>query len=89
MDLREVGYDDRDWINLAQERDRWWAYVRAAMNSEFLKSHKYGTLYLGFYPPPSEILIRTLVITYVGLQVNPEKTKYMIMSRDQNPRSYI
>ncbi|KAJ4438577.1 hypothetical protein ANN_14524 [Periplaneta americana] len=32
MDLREVGYYDRDWINLAQDRDRWWAYVRAAMN---------------------------------------------------------
>ncbi|KAJ4425776.1 hypothetical protein ANN_27401 [Periplaneta americana] len=32
MDLREVGYDDRDWINLAQDRDRWRAYVRAVMN---------------------------------------------------------
>ncbi|KAJ4437035.1 hypothetical protein ANN_17169, partial [Periplaneta americana] len=32
MDLREVGYDDRDWINLAQYRDQWRAYVRAAMN---------------------------------------------------------
>ncbi|KAJ4446800.1 hypothetical protein ANN_13498 [Periplaneta americana] len=32
MDLREVGYDGRDWINLAQDRDRWRAYVRAAMN---------------------------------------------------------
>ncbi|KAJ4434504.1 hypothetical protein ANN_23066 [Periplaneta americana] len=32
MDLREVGNDDRDWINLAQDRDRWRAYVRAAMN---------------------------------------------------------
>ncbi|KAJ4446100.1 hypothetical protein ANN_12792 [Periplaneta americana] len=32
MDLREVGYDDRDWLNLAQDRDRWRAYVRAAMN---------------------------------------------------------
>ncbi|KAJ4427033.1 hypothetical protein ANN_26832 [Periplaneta americana] len=32
MDLRELGYDDRDWINLAQDRDRWRAYVRAAMN---------------------------------------------------------
>ncbi|KAJ4440348.1 hypothetical protein ANN_08487 [Periplaneta americana] len=30
MDLREVGYDDREWINLAQ--DQWRAYVRAAMN---------------------------------------------------------
>ncbi|KAJ4450275.1 hypothetical protein ANN_01695 [Periplaneta americana] len=28
MDLREVGYDDRDWINLAQDRDRWRAYDR-------------------------------------------------------------
>ncbi|KAJ4431501.1 hypothetical protein ANN_20099 [Periplaneta americana] len=27
MVLREVGYDDRDWINLAQDRDRWRAYV--------------------------------------------------------------
>ncbi|KAJ4439337.1 hypothetical protein ANN_07459 [Periplaneta americana] len=32
MDLREVGYDDREWINLADDRDRWRAYVRAAMN---------------------------------------------------------
>ncbi|KAJ4448285.1 hypothetical protein ANN_10299 [Periplaneta americana] len=34
MDSREVGYDDREWINLAQDRDRWRAYeyVRAAMN---------------------------------------------------------
>ncbi|KAJ4446935.1 hypothetical protein ANN_13637 [Periplaneta americana] len=32
MDLREVGNDDREWINLAQDRDQWRAYVRAAMN---------------------------------------------------------
>ncbi|KAJ4448485.1 hypothetical protein ANN_10501 [Periplaneta americana] len=32
MDLMEVGYDDRDWINLAQDRDQWRASVRAAMN---------------------------------------------------------
>ncbi|KAJ4431841.1 hypothetical protein ANN_20447 [Periplaneta americana] len=38
MDLREVRYDDRDWINLAQDRDQWRAYVRAAMNLGFLKS---------------------------------------------------
>ncbi|KAJ4431639.1 hypothetical protein ANN_20238 [Periplaneta americana] len=30
MDLGDVGYDDRDWINLAQDRDQWRAYVRAA-----------------------------------------------------------
>ncbi|KAJ4434049.1 hypothetical protein ANN_16368 [Periplaneta americana] len=32
MDLREVGYDDREWINFAQDRGQWRAYVRAAMN---------------------------------------------------------
>ncbi|KAJ4441989.1 hypothetical protein ANN_11853 [Periplaneta americana] len=32
MDLREVGYEGRDWINLVQDRDQWRAYVRAAMN---------------------------------------------------------
>ncbi|KAJ4450863.1 hypothetical protein ANN_02295 [Periplaneta americana] len=32
MDLREVGYGDREWINFAQDRDQWRAYVRAAMN---------------------------------------------------------
>ncbi|KAJ4427974.1 hypothetical protein ANN_23987 [Periplaneta americana] len=36
MDLREMGYDDRDWINLAQDRDRWRAYMRAAMNLRIL-----------------------------------------------------
>jgi hypothetical protein len=23
MDLREIGWEDVDWINLAQNRDRW------------------------------------------------------------------
>ncbi|KAJ4435318.1 hypothetical protein ANN_17928 [Periplaneta americana] len=31
MELREVEYDDREWINLAQDRDQWRDYVRAAM----------------------------------------------------------
>ncbi|KAJ4444925.1 hypothetical protein ANN_06724 [Periplaneta americana] len=29
IDLREVGYDARDWINLAQDRGRWRIYIRA------------------------------------------------------------
>jgi hypothetical protein len=29
MDLREVGWDDRDWIDLAQDRDQWRAHVNA------------------------------------------------------------
>jgi hypothetical protein len=32
MDLREVGWDGRDWIDLAQDRDRWRVYVNAVMN---------------------------------------------------------
>ncbi|KAJ4443481.1 hypothetical protein ANN_05153 [Periplaneta americana] len=44
MDLREMGYDDRDWINLAQDRDRWRAYVRAAMNLRGALSEKLDLL---------------------------------------------
>jgi hypothetical protein len=32
MDLREVGWDGRDWIDLAQDRVRWRAYVNAVVN---------------------------------------------------------
>jgi hypothetical protein len=32
MDLGEVGWDGVDWIDLAQDRDRWRAYVNAEMN---------------------------------------------------------
>ncbi|KAJ4441993.1 hypothetical protein ANN_11857 [Periplaneta americana] len=32
MDLREMGYDCIDWINLAQDRDRWQGYVGVSMN---------------------------------------------------------
>ena len=32
MGFREVGWGDMDWINLAQDRDRWRAVVNAVMN---------------------------------------------------------
>ena len=32
MDLREVGCDPGEWIDLAEDRDQWRDYVRAVMN---------------------------------------------------------
>jgi hypothetical protein len=32
MDLGEMGFGDVDWINLAQDRDRWRAVVNTVMN---------------------------------------------------------
>ena len=32
MDLREVGCNPGEWIDLAEDRDQWRAYVRAVLN---------------------------------------------------------
>jgi hypothetical protein len=32
MDLREIGWDGVDWIDLAQNRDQWRALVNMVMN---------------------------------------------------------
>ena len=32
MDLQEVGGSGGDWMELAQDRDRWWALVNTVMN---------------------------------------------------------
>jgi len=32
MDLQEVGCGVKDWIELAQDSDRWWALVNRVMN---------------------------------------------------------
>jgi hypothetical protein len=32
MDLREIGFEDVDWIHWAQDRDRWRAVLNTVMN---------------------------------------------------------
>jgi hypothetical protein len=32
INLIEIGWDDMDWIDLAQDRDQWRALVNTAMN---------------------------------------------------------
>jgi hypothetical protein len=32
MELREIGWDDKGWIDLAQDRGQWWALMNTVMN---------------------------------------------------------
>jgi len=32
IDLRETEWEGVDWIDLAQDRDQWWAHVNTVMN---------------------------------------------------------
>jgi hypothetical protein len=36
MDLREIGWEDVEWIQLAQDRGQWRAVVNAVMNPRVL-----------------------------------------------------
>jgi hypothetical protein len=36
IDLIEIGWDDLDWILLAQDKDQWCAVVYTVMNIQFL-----------------------------------------------------
>jgi len=36
MELTETGYDNVDWIHLAQDREQWRALVNTVMNFQFL-----------------------------------------------------
>jgi hypothetical protein len=32
MNLREIGWEDVEWMNLTQDRDQWWALVNVVVN---------------------------------------------------------
>jgi hypothetical protein len=36
MDLREIGWDGVDWVDVAQDRGQWGALVNRVMNSRIL-----------------------------------------------------
>jgi hypothetical protein len=38
MDLREIGWDGMNWIDLAQDRDQWRALLNTVMNLGFHKT---------------------------------------------------
>jgi hypothetical protein len=37
MDLRKIGWNGMDWIDLAQDRDQWRALVNTVINLRFHK----------------------------------------------------
>ena len=36
MDLKEIGFSARNWVDLAQDRDYWRAFVNTALNLRVL-----------------------------------------------------
>jgi hypothetical protein len=64
VDLGEVGWDDVDWIGLAQDRNRWSALMNAVLNLRVLRNA--GKLSSGLTsnlirPQPSANLIFSVV----------------------------
>jgi hypothetical protein len=42
MDVREIGWVDMGWMDLAHDRDQWRALVKTAMNLRFPKKKLSG-----------------------------------------------
>ncbi|KAJ4435054.1 hypothetical protein ANN_23628 [Periplaneta americana] len=65
MDLWEVGYDDRDWINLAQDRDRWRAYRNPIANASY---NGWGDHRANHTIPPFWLDDRPPLLRHVGVR---------------------
>ncbi|KAJ4434738.1 hypothetical protein ANN_23306 [Periplaneta americana] len=79
MDLREVGYDGRDWINLAQDRDQWRAYVREAMNLRTILFIVRRVVLFNFkYTNNVELLLH--VVTSSGRRPQPKTTRHIVLT---------
>jgi hypothetical protein len=48
MDLRKIGWDGMDWIDLAQDRDRWRALVNTVMNLRVPVGYQHLSLHVKF-----------------------------------------
>jgi hypothetical protein len=60
MDLVEVGWDDVDWIGLAQDRSRWRALVNSVLNLRVPKM-------LGNYRVSKQLGISRVVLSSMKL----------------------
>ncbi|KAJ4451751.1 hypothetical protein ANN_03222 [Periplaneta americana] len=83
MDLREVGYGDRDWINLAQDRDQWRAYVNGneppgSLNAIFQSNHQ---LRIDVYTFPE---LADMVMCYGEARGNGRRALHMYQQQFQN-----
>ena len=56
--------DASNWINLAEDKDQWWAYVRAGMTSGFFKSKLIIQNFNSIDLLVSEILIFKLILIF-------------------------
>jgi hypothetical protein len=41
MDFRDIDWGSAEWIQLAQDRDQWWALVTTVMNLRVLEPRSY------------------------------------------------
>jgi hypothetical protein len=46
MDLKQLSWEDEEWIHVAQDSERWWAFVNMVMNLQAVAPHSY-ICYLG------------------------------------------